>query len=134
MYVHQTTDLEIKYLSPLALVYITEVVFCMTLSFWWDEQTIFGTCCIHNHSKTSLVINSCSWFLLEQLDDYNNLRCCSDIFTVTECIVTAFRFNNFVSKECLCNNYVSPRQGRETYCFSPCVCLSVCPSQIVSAL
>ena len=34
--------------------------------------------------------------------------------------------------------YVSPRLGRETYCFSPCVCLSVClsvcPSQIVSAL
>ena len=23
------------------------------------------------------------------------------------------------------SNYVSPRQGRETYCFSPCVCLSV---------
>ena len=30
--------------------------------------------------------------------------------------------------------YVFPRQGRETYCFSPCVCPSVCPSQIVSAL
>ena len=25
-------------------------------------------------------------------------------------------------------NYVSTRQGRETYCFSPCVCLSVCLS------
>ena len=24
--------------------------------------------------------------------------------------------------------YVSPRQGRETYCFSPCICLSVRPS------
>ena len=26
------------------------------------------------------------------------------------------------------NHYVSPRQGRETYCFSLCVCLSVCLS------
>ena len=25
------------------------------------------------------------------------------------------------------NQYVSPRQGRETYCFSPCVRLTLCP-------
>ena len=28
--------------------------------------------------------------------------------------------------------YVSPRQGRETYCFSPCVCPSVCLSVCLS--
>ena len=35
-------------------------------------------------------------------------------------------FSGLINK--LNENYVSPRQGRETYCFSPCVCLSVCLS------
>ena len=36
--------------------------------------------------------------------------------------------------EVLVVNYVSPLQGWETYCFSPGVRLSICLSQMVSAL